>query len=115
MIRPGEIYMADLETGGPHPVIVVSREELNRGRTIVALLITSAKFEARSKLPNCVSFRAGQFGLNKDCVAQCELLLALDVAQLDLEGGPVGTLDEATRRDVIRAIGYVIDADFEPT
>ena len=32
MIRPGEIYMADFAEAGPHPVIVLSREELNRGR-----------------------------------------------------------------------------------
>ena len=28
---PGEIYMADFPEAGPHPVIVVSREDLNRG------------------------------------------------------------------------------------
>jgi mRNA-degrading endonuclease toxin of MazEF toxin-antitoxin module len=32
MIRPGEIYMADFGPAGPHPVIVTSRETLNRGR-----------------------------------------------------------------------------------
>ena len=32
MIQPGEVYLADFEEAGPHPVIVVSREELNRGR-----------------------------------------------------------------------------------
>ena len=32
MIQPGEVYMADFGPAGPHPVIVVSREELNRGR-----------------------------------------------------------------------------------
>src|SRR5262245_41714226 len=104
MIRPGEIYMADLEAGGPHPVLVVSREELNRGRSVVAVLITSAKFDVRSKLASCVPFRVGQFGLTKDCVAQCEFMLALDVGSLDLDGGPVGTLDESTMRGVIRAV-----------
>ncbi len=28
MIRPGEVYMADFAEAGPHPVIVLSREEL---------------------------------------------------------------------------------------
>jgi len=32
MIRPGEIYMADFGEAGPHPVIILSREDLNRGR-----------------------------------------------------------------------------------
>ena len=31
MIQPGEVYMADFGPAGPHPVIVVSREDLNRG------------------------------------------------------------------------------------
>jgi hypothetical protein len=31
MINPGEIYLADFPQAGHHPVIVVSREDLNRG------------------------------------------------------------------------------------
>ena len=31
MIRHGEIFVADFEEMEPHPVVVVSREELNRG------------------------------------------------------------------------------------
>lgn len=114
MIRPGEIYMADLDEATPHPVLIVSREELNRGRTVIAALITSARFGVRSTLSNCVPFQAGQFGLTKNCVAQCENLLTLDVGQLDLPAGPLGCLDEVTMRDVIRAVGYVMDADCEP-
>src|SRR5438067_2480982 len=114
MIQPGEICMADLDDTVPHPVVVVSREELNRGRTVMAVLITSARFAVRSTLPNCVPFRAGLFGLSKDCVAQCEYMLALDVAQLDLANGPMVLLDDVTLRDVIKAIGHVIESDCEP-
>jgi hypothetical protein len=28
-MEPGEIYLADFPEAGPHPVVVVSREELN--------------------------------------------------------------------------------------
>jgi mRNA-degrading endonuclease toxin of MazEF toxin-antitoxin module len=42
MIYPGEIYMADFGPAGPHPVIVVSREELNRGRYALVVVCTSA-------------------------------------------------------------------------
>ena len=80
----------------------------------MAVLITSARFALRSTLANCVPLRAGQFGLTKDCVAQCENLLTLEAAQLDLAGGPTGKLDDGTMRDVIRAAGYVLDADCEP-
>ncbi len=115
MIRPGEIYWADLDDALPHPVLVVSREELNRGRTIVAALITSSRFGIRAQLPNCVPLYAGQFGLNKDCVVQFEHVFTLEIARLDLTNGPLGRLDEATMRAAIRALGYAMDADCEPT
>ena len=44
MIRPGEIYMADFGPAGPHPVIVVSREDLNRGHYALVVVCTSARF-----------------------------------------------------------------------
>jgi mRNA-degrading endonuclease toxin of MazEF toxin-antitoxin module len=114
MIEPGEIYIADFPDAGPHPVIVVSREDLNRGHYAVVITCTSARFALRSKLPNCVPFRAGEFGLKVDSVAQCESILAIDKKWLDLEFGPIGALDEAALRDVIKAIGYVIQSDCEP-
>lgn len=114
MIGPGEIYSADFEAAGPHPVIVVSRERLNRGRYVLAVVCTSSRFLVRSTLPNCVPFRAGEFGLTQDCVAQCANLLSIDLAQLDRIRGPIGALDEPAPRDVIHAIGYVIESDCEP-
>ena len=114
MIQPGEIYMADFGPAGPHPVIVVSREELNRGRYALAVVCTSARFAVRSKLSNCVAFQAGDFGFTVDCVAQCENILSIDHAQLDLAVGPIGTLDQAALLKVIKSIGYVINSDCKP-
>ena len=111
MIQPGEVYMADFGVAGPHPVIVVSREELNRGRYALAVVCTSARFAVRSKLSNCVPFQAGDFGFTVDCVAQCENILSIDQAQLDLAMGPMGTLDETALDRVIKSIGYVINSD----
>jgi len=34
MIHPAENFMADFGLAGPHPVIIVSRETLNRGRIV---------------------------------------------------------------------------------
>lgn len=114
MIQPGEIYMADFGPAGPHPVIVVSREELNRGRYALVVVCTSARFAVRSRLSNCVPFQAGDFGFTVDCVAQCENILSIDQMQLDLVAGPMGTLDEAVLEKVIKAIGYVIKSDCKP-
>ncbi|MBM4069815.1 MAG: type II toxin-antitoxin system PemK/MazF family toxin [Planctomycetes bacterium] len=40
-MRPGELYWADLDAGR-RPLLVVSREELNRGNYVVAVLLTTA-------------------------------------------------------------------------
>jgi mRNA-degrading endonuclease toxin of MazEF toxin-antitoxin module len=96
-------------------VIVVSREELNRGRYVLVVACTSAHYAIRRTLANCVPFQAGEFGFTIDCVAQCENLLSIDKAAfLESEEGPIGTLDDERLRELIRAIGYVMDSDCEP-
>jgi mRNA-degrading endonuclease toxin of MazEF toxin-antitoxin module len=114
VIRSGEVYVADFPEVGRHPVIVVSQEELNRGRYVLAVFCTSARFAVRSTLPNCVPYATGRFGFTADCVAQCENILSIEKSQLDLSAGPIGILDASALRDVIRAIGYVLEADCEP-
>jgi mRNA-degrading endonuclease toxin of MazEF toxin-antitoxin module len=106
--------MADFGPAGPHPVIVVSREVLNRGRYALVVPCTSSRFTLRSKLANCVPFPAGKFGFTVDCVAQCENMLSIDLTQLDLEAGPRGILDDESLRNLVKAIGYVIESDCEP-
>jgi mRNA-degrading endonuclease toxin of MazEF toxin-antitoxin module len=113
-MEPGEIYIADFPEAGPHPVIVVSREELNRGHYALVVVCTSSRFAVRSQLPSCVPFLAGQFGFTVDCVAQCENILSIEKRQLDMSGGPTGVLDEMALREVVKAIGYVIASDCEP-
>lgn len=114
MIEPGGIYWADFRDQGRHPVIVVSRKSLNNGDSVLAVICTSAKFAVRCNLPNCVPFRAGECGFERDCVAQCENLLTIRKDILETETGRIGILNEIGFREVIRAIGYVVDADCEP-
>lgn len=112
--QPGEIYWAFLESAARRPVVIVSRTELNRGRYVVAVPFTSQRFEQRSQLPNCVAFRSGEFGLSKDCVAQADAIAQVGTDELDLAAGPIGVLDIEARRDLLKAIGYVLGADLEP-
>jgi mRNA-degrading endonuclease toxin of MazEF toxin-antitoxin module len=114
MIQPGEIYLADLPPGQQHRVVVVSREDLNRGKYVIAALITSQKFAARSVLANCVPLKTGRFGLTQDSVVQGESAGPIRIARLDVVAGPLAKLDDLTLRDVIKAIGYVLDSDCEP-
>ncbi len=112
MIRPGEIYLADFEGMEPHPIVIVSREELNRGNWVAAVLITSKRFEERLKQPNCVPFQAGEFGLDVDCVAQAESLFSIRREQL---GQHLGTLDEERWRELVKAVGNMRGSDCEPS
>jgi hypothetical protein len=93
---------------------VVSREELNRGDYVVGVPLTSRRLGARESVPNCVAFRANQFGLTKDCVAQAEALAQVGVHELDVESGPIGRLDGSSHRLLLKAIGYVLAANYEP-
>lgn len=113
-MEPGEVYFAEVGNSGPRPVIVVSRENLNRGGYVVVVPMTTSHFEHRRSRRNCVPFFAGQFGLTADCVAQCEGVSAIEISRLDSASGPLGVLDEAAFREVVRAIGYVIGSECEP-
>ena len=110
----GEVYWASLEGSGRHPVIVVSRQQLNRGHYVVVVPVTSRKFEERVKMPTCVALRAGRFGFTADCVAQAENVTLLEKGWIDAESGPLGRLDRESMRGLVHAIGYVIDAECEP-
>jgi mRNA-degrading endonuclease toxin of MazEF toxin-antitoxin module len=114
MIQQGEIYEFSDPNIPPHPVVVLSREELNRGDRVVAAIITSKKFAARSKLANCVVLKAGQFGMTMDCVVQVETVFNAPLMNLDLAPGPVGKLDDLTMRELIKALGHVFDSACEP-
>jgi len=111
---PGELYWAYIESDEPRPIIVVSRQELNFGQYLVVVPLTSGNLERRWNLPNCVSFKAGSFGLTKDCVAQCEGITVVDKGFILLNTGPIGTLDGERWRLLLHAIGYTLCAACEP-
>ena len=56
----------------------------------------------------------GEFGLPKACVAQAEKLTTLNMTELEVHEAPMGQLDDQRLRDLIRAIGHVLDAECEP-
>ena len=54
-------------------------------------------------------------GLDRDCTAQAETISYIAVADLDLDQGVLGLLDEERTRALIKAIGFVIASDCEPS
>ena len=112
-VRQGEVYYADIGAEEDHPVIVVSRESLNRGDFVLVVPVTSKRVEERRYYPNCVAFRAGQFGFRMNCVARAERMALLEKSSLDSERGCQGRLNGGALRDLNKAIGNVICADCE--
>ena len=112
-LAPGEIYWAQ---AGParHPIIVVSRISLNRGDYVVAVPVTSARIDERRNLPTNVLFEAGEAGLSRECVATAQQVSAVEIVDIDVEDGRIGQIDDERMRDLVRAIGYVMEADCEP-
>jgi mRNA-degrading endonuclease toxin of MazEF toxin-antitoxin module len=95
--QQGDVY-AVFVGGQPHFVVVVSEEQFNRGDYVVAVLITSQHFERRSRLPNCVPFKAGSFCFTENCVAQAESIAQIERSELMEHKA---TLDGESLRNVI--------------
>lgn len=114
VLKPGELYWGLVHDAKPRPLVVVSREELNRGDWVTIVPLTSANFEQRSRLPTCVAFRAGESNLPVNCVAQADAITILTKSDLLLERGRIGFLSDEAHRDLIRAIGIVLSAECEP-
>ena len=112
MIQPGKVYMA--LHGRLRPCGAPPGDRGVPGGAESRPLCVGRCLYVRSKLSNCVPFRAGDFGFTVECVAQCENILSIDQAQIDLATGPIGILDEAALQRVIKSIGYVIKSDCRP-
>ena len=111
--QPGEIYWTYLEGPRPRPTIIISRESLNRGIHVVAIPVTSERVAERRTSGNCVVFERGDFGLSKSCVAQAEGVTVVELRDLDLKSGPIGTLDAETFRELVKAVGFMMGAECE--
>ncbi len=113
-MNAGEIYYAKLPSGKLLPVVVVSRSEMNLGDSVLCVVTTTYRFDIRKDLANCVPISKGTFGMSEDCVAQCNNILLIERCVMDESNGPIGKVDEKTHRRIIKAIGFVIDANCVP-
>ena len=112
-VLPRQIYKIRLELGSAEIeeyVLVISREHLNLGYGCTTVMFSSQDVVRRGKLPNCVPFKAGRFGLSKECVAKCESLTYTLYEDFIDEIGLVGTIDDQHWEDVVVALGDVFQA-----
>lgn len=67
----GEVYLADIFEGGTRPVVLVSREQLNRGSVFLCVPVTSSRVDERRKYGNYVFLPAGAGGIREDRSGSC--------------------------------------------
>ncbi|HUT37645.1 MAG TPA: type II toxin-antitoxin system PemK/MazF family toxin [Planctomycetota bacterium] len=102
----GEVWLAGLTDGPARPAIIVSRNELNRGRLVLVVPCTTARVRERAALPNHVLLPRGEAGLSEDSVAQAHLIQHLDVSLLVRR---LGCLDTERLADVLLALAWSVD------
>lgn len=108
-IQQGDVYcLFSDDVGKPRPVVVVSREELNGGDSVVVIPFTSKQLEKRKQLAYCAFFAAGAFGQHVDCVAKTDLITLMDKSEINFAGGKIGTLTATQMRKVFQALDCVL-------
>ncbi len=103
--QPGEVYLADIFEGGVRPVVIVSREQLNRGGLFLAVPTTSSRVTERRRYRNYVSLTAGTGGLREDSVAVTHLVQPVRTAFLRDRWG---ALSEEMIHQVLLGIAWSI-------
>jgi mRNA-degrading endonuclease toxin of MazEF toxin-antitoxin module len=104
-MAPGEIHLADVFEGGLRPVVVVSREELNRGDLCLAVPITTSRVAERRGFANYVFLQSGTGGLRADSVAVCHLVQPVRAAFFKERWG---RLPAATLAQIVSAIAWSV-------
>lgn len=111
--RRGEIYRLKPlpPLGKPRPVLVISRDELNLGHSVVAVPFYSQQLAKRTSQKWCVFFYKGEGGLEVDCVAKTDEVSLIDKLHLNLAAGPIGTFDTHQLSRVTAALTWSLQLD----
>jgi mRNA-degrading endonuclease toxin of MazEF toxin-antitoxin module len=104
--RQGEVWEIDFAEEMRRPGIIVTRDELNRGRLLLVVPCTAAQVETRARFANHVVLNAGVGGLTQPSVAQVHLLQPVDRSYfLRL----LGRLDDEDLGRVLNALAWAVD------
>ncbi|MFL6435985.1 MAG: type II toxin-antitoxin system PemK/MazF family toxin [Terriglobales bacterium] len=108
----GDVFMANLEPsegseqGGTRPVVVVSRDALNRFAPIVVICSITDASNKKKSYPSHVRINAGTGGLKIDSIVICEQVRAISKTRLR---GQLGKFDRPVMTSIEAALKITLD------
>ena len=108
----GDVFMADLEPhegseqGGTRPVVVVSRDALNRFSPVVVICSITDAANKKKIYPSHVRVPAGSGGLAMDSVIICEQVRAISKTRLR---HALGRFDKSILTGINTALKIALD------
>lgn len=112
IVQRGQIFLLlESDESKARPVVVVSRDDLSHGDSVLCVPFYSQQLEKRKQFKTCVLFKAGQFGLSKDCVAKGDEITVIDKTMLNLSHGQIGRLNAESMAKIVRAVRFAIRCD----
>ena len=104
-MKRGDIYLARLdptegsEQAGTRPVILISRDAINRASPVVIVIPCTTHWTKRRIYPSQVVLRSPDGGLNADSIALGEQVRAVAKSRLVQHLGslPPGSIDQVNR------------------
>jgi mRNA interferase MazF len=108
----GDVFTADLEPhegseqGGTRPVVVVSRDALNKFSPIVVVVPITDAANKKKVYPSHVQVAAGIAGLTMDSLVLCEQVRAINKTRLKRQ---LGKLDKAKLTSIEAALKITLD------
>lgn len=104
--KQGEIWRAIFHPGWERPAVVVSRDDLNRGKLVLIVPCTSSRVEERAAYANHVFIPAGVGGLTHDTIAQAHLIQPIETDYLETK---LGELNSEQLAGILLAVAWTID------
>jgi mRNA interferase MazF len=108
----GDVFMASLdpsegsEQGGTRPVVVVSRDAINKFSPVVVIASITAAENKKKIYPSHVKISAGTAGLTMDSIVICEQVRAISKTRLKQM---LGKFDKATMTSIEAALKITLD------
>jgi len=111
-VRRGDVFTANLEPvqgseqGGTRPVVVVSRDAINKFSPVVVICSITDAANKKKVYPSHVKIPAGTGGLRLESIVICEQIRAINKTRLR---EPLGRFDRAAMTRIEAALKITLD------